>query len=286
MSTLALVLVLTAAFLHAMWNYLLKRSGGGMGFMWLFASFSTLIYAPLALGLVIWQQPHIGFIQIAFIFGSVILHTAYYLLLDKGYRVGDLSLVYPLARGSGPLIAVVAAIFFLGEHPSPLAIAGAIMIGIGVFMLTGDPRKLGQSGALHAVGFALLTGTVIAAYTLWDKVAVSTILIPPLLQDWGTNLGRTLLMIPLAARNTGKIRYAWNNFRKEVIMVAIMGPLSYIMILSAMAFTPVSYVAPSREISILIAALMGSHFLAEGNLGRRMLAATAMVIGVIALALG
>lgn len=284
MSALALVLVLAAALLHAMWNYLLKRSGGGVGFVWLFAAFSTLIYAPLAIGLIIWQKPQIGLIQIAFVFGSVVLHTVYYLLLDKGYRVGDLSLVYPLARGSGPLIAVAAAILFLGEHPSPLAIAGAIMIGTGAFTLTGDPRKLRQSGALHAVGFALLTGTVIAAYTLWDKVAVSTILIPPLLQDWGTNLGRTLLMVPLAARNSGKIRYAWNNFRKEVIMVAIMGPLSYIMILSAMAFTPVSYVAPSREISILIAALMGSHFLAEGHLGRRLTAAAAMVIGVIALA--
>ena len=286
MSTLALVLVLTAAFLHATWNYLLKRSGGGVGFVWLFAAFSTLIYAPLALGLVIWQKPQIGFIQIAFIFGSAVLHTVYFLLLDKGYRVGDLSLVYPLARGSGPLLAVAAAIFFLGERPSPLAVAGAIMIGIGVFMLTGDPRKLRENGALHAVGFALLTGTVIAAYTLWDKVAVSTLLIPPLLQDWGTNLGRTLLLVPLAARNTGKIKNAWNKFRKEIIMVAILCPLSYILILSAMAFTPVSYVAPSREISILIAALMGSHFLAEGNLGRRVLASAAMVIGVIALALG
>ena len=286
MSTLALVLVLAAAFLHAIWNYLLKRSGGGVGFVWLFAALSTLIYAPLALGLVIWQKPQIGFIQIAFIFGSAVLHTVYFLLLDKGYRVGDLSLVYPLARGSGPLLAVVAAILFLGERPSPLAVAGAIMIGIGAFTLTGDPRKLRENGALHAVGFALLTGTVIAAYTLWDKVAVSTLLIPPLLQDWGTNLGRTLLMVPLAARNSGKIKNAWNKFRKEIIMVAILCPLSYILILSAMAFTPVSYVAPSREISILIAALMGSHFLAEGNLGRRLLASAAMVIGVIALAVG
>ena len=286
MSTLALVLVLTAAFLHAMWNYLLKRSGGGVGFVWLFGAFSTLIYAPLALGLVIWLKPQIGFIQIAFIFGSAVLHTVYFLLLDKGYRVGDLSLVYPLARGSGPLLAVIAAILFLGERPSPLAIAGAVMIGFGAFTLTGDPRKLKENGALHAVGFALLTGTVIAAYTLWDKVAVSTLLIPPLLQDWGTNLGRTLLMVPLASRNSGKIRHAWNNYRKEVITVAILCPLSYIMILSAMVFTPVSYVAPAREISILIAAVMGAHFLAEGDLPRRALAATAMVIGVIALALG
>ena len=60
MSTLALALVLAAAFLHAMWNYLLKRSRG-VGFVWLFAAFSTLLYAPLALGLVIWQKPHIGF---------------------------------------------------------------------------------------------------------------------------------------------------------------------------------------------------------------------------------
>ena len=286
MSTLALVLVLAAAFLHAMWNYLLKRTGGGVGFVWLFALCSTLIYAPLAIGLIIWQKPHISFIQIVFICGSVVLHTIYYLLLDKGYRVGDLSLVYPLARGSGPLIAVAGAILFLGERPGPLAISGAIMVGTGAFMLTGDPRKLRGSGALHAVGFALLTGTVIAAYTLWDKTAVSTLLIPPLLQDWGTNLGRTLLMVPLAARNSGKIKNAWNKFRKEVIMVAIMGPMSYIMILSAMAFTPVSYVAPSREISILIAALMGSHFLAEGHLGRRVFASAAMVIGVIALAVG
>lgn len=286
MSTLALALVLAAAFLHATWNYLLKRSGGGVGFVWLFAAFSTLIYAPLALGLIILQKPQIGLIQIAFIFGSAVLHTLYYLLLDKGYRVGDLSLVYPLARGSGPLLAVIAAILFLGERPSPLAIAGAIMIGVGVFALTGDPRKLKENGALHAVGFALLTGTVIAAYTLWDKVAVSALLVPPLLQDWGTNLGRTVLMVPLAARNSGKIKAAWNKYRKEVIMVAIMGPLSYIMILSAMAFTPVSYVAPAREISILIAAVMGSHFLAEGNLSRRLIAASAMVIGVIALALG
>ncbi|HUL41495.1 MAG TPA: DMT family transporter [Burkholderiales bacterium] len=286
MSALALALVLTAAFLHAAWNYLLKRTGGGIGFIWLFALFSTLIYAPLAFGLVIWQKPHLAFIQIAFICGSVILHTVYYLLLDRGYRAGDLSLVYPLARGSGPLLAVAAAILVLGERPSPLAIAGAIMIGIGAFTLTGDPRKLRESGALHAVGFALLTGTFIAAYTLWDKVAVSTLMIPPLLQDWGTNLGRTFMMIPLAARNFGNVKKAWNNFRKEVIMVAIMGPASYILILSAMAFTPVSYVAPSREISIFIAALMGSHFLAEGNLARRLLASAAMVIGVIALAVG
>ncbi|HVS25894.1 MAG TPA: DMT family transporter [Burkholderiales bacterium] len=286
MSALALTLVLAAAFLHAGWNYVLKKSGGGVGFVWLFAACSTLVYAPLAIGLFLIQKPQLGLIQLAFLFGSAGLHTIYYLLLDKGYRAGDLSLVYPLARGSGPLIAIVAAVLLLGERPSGSVLAGAVLIGIGAFLLTGDPRKLKENGALHAVRFALMTGVVIAAYTLWDKFAVSALLIPPLIQDWGTNCGRTLLMLPLARRHSASIRATWKNYRRQVILVAILCPLSYIMILSAMVFTPVSYVAPAREISILIAAVMGAHFLAEGDLPRRALAATAMVIGVIALALG
>ncbi|MGH8752260.1 MAG: EamA family transporter [Burkholderiales bacterium] len=286
MSATALTLVLAAAFLHASWNYLLKKTGGGVGFVWLFACCSTLIYAPLAIVYLLIWQPHIGMVQLAFVSGSAVLHTLYYLLLDKGYRSGDLSLVYPLARGSAPLLVVIAAVIFFGERPSVLALIGAVCIGGGAFLLTGDPRKLKENGALHAVRLALLTGAVIAAYTLWDKYAVSVLLIAPLLQDWGNNCGRTLLMIPLARRHVDSVRSAWKNHRGQIILVAIIGPLSYIMILSALAFTPVSYVAPAREISILIAAVMGAHFLAEGNLARRLLAAAAMVIGVIALALG
>lgn len=112
MSALALTLVLAAVFLHAGWNYLLKKSGCGVGFVWLFAACSTLVYAPLAIGLLLIQKPQLGLIQLAFLFGNADLHTIYYLLLDQDYRAGDLSLVYPLARGSGPLIAIVAAVLF------------------------------------------------------------------------------------------------------------------------------------------------------------------------------
>lgn len=128
MTGLALALVLSAAVVHVSWNYLLKRSSGGNVFIWLFASLSALIYAPLAFGVVWLQKPPFGWLQVGLMFASAALHTGYYLLLDRGYRKGDLSLVYPLARGSGPLITIVCAVLFLHERLTPLAAAGALMV--------------------------------------------------------------------------------------------------------------------------------------------------------------
>jgi drug/metabolite transporter (DMT)-like permease len=286
MTAFALSLVLAAAFIHASWNYFLKRSGGGTLFVWLFATLSALIYAPLAALVIWWQQPEFGWVHFGLMFASAALHTAYYLLLDRGYRSGDLSVVYPLARGTGPLITILCAVLLLQERPTPVAVTGALLIGGGAVALTGDPRKLRQSGNLHAVGFALLTGCMIASYTLVDKIAVAAWLIPPLVQDWAANLGRVLLMTPLALRLRADIRPTWRRAKKEIIAVALLCPLSYILVLTAMVFTPVSYVAPAREVSILVAALMGTQLLAEGDVTRRLAASAAMVAGIICLAAG
>lgn len=286
MTALALALVLAAAFVHASWNYFLKRSGGGTVFVWLFATLSALIYAPLAALVIWWRQPEFGWVHYGLMLASAVLHTAYYLLLDRGYRSGDLSVVYPLARGTGPLITILCAVLLLQERPSAVAVAGALLIGGGAVALTGDPRKLRQSGNLHAVGFALLTGCMIASYTVVDKVAVAAWLIPPLVQDWAANLGRVLLMTPMALRLRGEIVPTWQRAKKEIIAVALLCPLSYILVLTAMVFTPVSYVAPAREISILVAAFMGTQLLAERDASRRLTAAAAMLAGITCLALG
>jgi drug/metabolite transporter (DMT)-like permease len=287
MSSLALALVLVAAFIHATWNYILKRSGGGTVFVWWFATVSALFYAPLAFAIVWWTQPTFGWMHYALMLASAILHTAYYMLLDRGYRSGgDLSLVYPLARGSGPLITVLIAIAFLQERPSAVALVGALAICGGAILLTGNLRKLRERGSLPAVGFALLTGGMIASYTVVDKIAVAAYLVPPLLQDWASNLGRVALMTPMAWQARSEIWPTWRKSRNAIIAVAILCPLSYILVLSAMVFTPVSYIAPAREISILVATVMGARLLAEGEAGRRLTAALIMVAGVICLAVG
>ena len=104
--------------------------------------------------------------------GSAALHTGYFVLLNQGYRSGDLSLVYPLARGTGPLLSSAAAIAFLGERPSLLGLSGALLIIAGVLVLTGNPEQLRRAGARAAMQYALLTGAFIAVYTLWDKQAI------------------------------------------------------------------------------------------------------------------
>lgn len=287
MTTLALSLVLLSAFFHATWNLFAKRSSGGVPFVWLFDVVSVLMYAPLALGFWATQSVRLGWAQLAVILGSSALHLAYFLSLQRGYRVGDLSLVYPLARGTGPLFSVLAAVVLLGERPTLLAAFGAALVVASLFIFAGG-RALLRSGerARQALRFGLVTGAFIAAYTLFDKVAVSTLLIPPLIFNWLGNLGRALLLTPPAVACWSEVRLEWRQHKLEVVMVALLSPLAYILVLSALVFTPVSYVAPAREVSILIGTLLGARFLAEENVRQRLVAATVMVLGVALLALG
>jgi drug/metabolite transporter (DMT)-like permease len=289
MTILALTLVLSAAFLHATWNLLAKYVGSEAGsavFVWLSGSLAVVLYAPLAVAVVVLQEPRLGPTELLFMLGSGVLHLGYFLLLQRGYAVGDLSLVYPLARGTGPLLATAAAIAFFGERPSLLALCGVVLIVAGVFLLTREPKGAQTRRPSSGVAYGLATGVFIAAYTLWDKHAVSALLVPPLLQDWASNLVRALLLTPLAARRRGEVRALWHAHKAAVLGVAVLAPLAYILVLTALAFTPVSYVAPAREVSILIATAMGAQLLVEGDARRRLLAAAAVVAGVVALALG
>jgi uncharacterized membrane protein len=221
-------------------------------------------------------------------FVSGMVHLVYFLLLDRAYRSGgDLSIVYPLARATGPLLTILFAIAVIGERPGPVPLAGAVLIGISALVLTGNPFAWHKSEARKAVGFALLTGFTIAVYTLTDKWSVAAWLVPPLVYDWGCNFFRCLVIVPLTRhRNPGAMAAAWREKRGTVLVIAAASPLSYILVLTAMVFTPVSLVAPAREISILFAALMGAHLLKEGDVTRRAIAAVGMVLGISGLALG
>ena len=221
-------------------------------------------------------------------FASGMIHTAYFLLLDRAYRSGgDLSIVYPLARATGPLLTIAVAVIALGERPGPTAIAGAVLVVASALLLTGNPFAWHKSEARGAVGFALLTGCTISLYTINDKWSVAAWLIPPLVFDWGCNFFRSLVLVPFTQRRwPGAIGEAWRLRRKTVVAIALLSPLSYILVLTAMVFTPVSLVAPAREVSILFAALMGAHFLKEGDLKRRLVAAAGMALGVAGLTAG
>lgn len=280
----ALVLILIAAFVHATWNYLAKRAKGGAVFVWLFSSGSVILYLPLVVGVLILLRPSLGPKEFMFGVGSAALHMGYFVLLQRGYSRGDLSLVYPLARATGPTLATLAAILFFGEQPTALALLGGGCIIVGVFFLTGGTAAARAHHVRHSLLFGLITGVFIASYTLWDSYAVSTLLIPPLVLDYFANLGRAVLLTPYTIKRWPQVMDVWRNHRREVVGVAILSPLSYILILTALTFTPVSYVAPAREVSVLIVVVMGTRLLAEGRLTPRLFAASVIVIGMFILA--
>jgi drug/metabolite transporter (DMT)-like permease len=286
----ALGLVLVAAVCHASWNLVAKRVGGGPAFAWLFTAMSSVLYAPLGIAALVIVHPQLTAAAWIFIVGNGVLHVAYLLTLLRGYRTGDLSVVYPVARGTGPMLASLAAIVLLGERPSALALCGIASIGVGVFSLAGGGRSQtgtqGRRPPLEGVAWGLVTGAVIATYTVWDKHAVAALAVPALFYEWAGGIVRTAGLLPIATRRSGDVRAAWRDHRREALAIAILAPFAYILVLTALVTTPVSYVAPAREVSILIGAMLGASLLGEGDLRRRVPAAAAIVIGVVALAVG
>jgi drug/metabolite transporter (DMT)-like permease len=224
----------------------------------------------------------LGWTAIAFMVVSGALHALYFVLLQRAYATGDLSVVYPLARGTGPLLSATAAIVFLGERPSAVALAGAALIVAAVFSLMGrGPTSLGAGTV-----FAVLTGVAIAGYTLWDKQAVDGHGLDPLTYYWGTNLANLLCITPWILRHRDRLALAWDTSRWRAVVVGLLSPTAYILVLYALVRAPVSYVAPARETSILLATGLGLTVLGEGDARRRAIAAAAIVVGITLLALG
>ena len=289
MPILALALLLSAAIGHASWNYVAKNARNDLAFTFLLVLMSEVVYLPLALGVFLWMRPHIGLETVLWVTVSGSFHIAYYYLLTQGYRVGDLSLVYPLARGTGPALATVGAIIIYGERPGPLALAGTVLVVIGIVVMSWSPSASGGAEIGRSIVFALATGAVIATYTLWDKKGVS--ILTPVLYSYGIDASRVVLMAPLALAtpaSRASVMSAWREpkQRNGAFAIAVLSPAAYILVLVALSIAPVTYVAPAREVSILFGALLGWRLLAESDPQRRMIGAAAIVVGIFALALG
>ncbi len=288
MTLAALVLVLIAAFTHATWNFAAKRSAGGLPFVWVSSTFALALYGVAGLVYWLWRQPVLPDGIWWVVAGSGILKTIYALLLQRAYRHGDFSLVYPLTRGTAPLLATVGAIVFFGERPTPLALAGGGIIIAGVFLLTGGPQmfKTGRAHLRQGIFYGLACATCVGIYTVWDQRAVAHLKLPPILYDGGTQLVLFTILTPFAWQRRDEVAAAWRDHRGKAAIVGLLSPVAYVLILYAMSFTPVSYVAPAREISIVIGAFFGAKLLNESDAPRRLLAAAGMAAGIIALALG
>jgi drug/metabolite transporter (DMT)-like permease len=289
----ALALVVLAGFIHASWNIAAKKADGDVRFVAFTALVLMVFWAPVGVW-VGWQQvPLWGVIEWTLVLASALIHVGYFIVLLRGYRKADLTVVYPLARGSGPLLSSMVAIVFLGEQISALGLAGILGVVGGVFLIAGGPDlwkaahdPLQQARVRTGIFYGASTGLFIASYTVIDGYAVKVALMSPILVDYVGNLLRLVFLLPTLLRERPVVAQMWRKQRRYALIVGIFSPVSYVLVLYAMQVAPLSHVAPAREVSMLFAALLGGHLLGEKDRGPRILGAALIAMGVMALGLG
>jgi len=282
----AVGLVAIAAVCHASWNLITKRTGGGIAFLWLFGITATILMLPVAWIEVAHMDRSLQRQDLIAVLGSGFIHIFYFSLLQNGYRTGDLSVVYPVARGVGPLLAAIISIAVLGDRPGAIAVAGGLALLAGVVGMSG--LTLGKVKLDQSVVLGLLTGVSIACYTLWDRRSVTTLELPPVFYYWASTAAYTMFVTPAVAKTAGPaisgafVRDHW----RPAAAVALLSAASYSLVLTAMTMAPLSYVATLRESSILVATVLGIWLLGESITRRKVIAAGCIVLGVVGLAVG
>ncbi|MEO5685742.1 MAG: EamA family transporter [Burkholderiaceae bacterium] len=288
----ALAMVIVAALLHAFWNIVAKKTDGNKHFVLMGSLLLALFWAPVGLWLGWSAVPHWGAIQWTFVALSGFTHLAYFNVLLKGYRVSDLTVVYPVARGTGPLISSLAAVALMGEAMTLQGAVGVLCVCGGVFIVAGGPALLRAAHdparrlRVHAgLRWGVATGVLIAVYTVMDGYSVKRLLIGPILIDYVGNLVRLPFMLPTLLRDPGGFVDAWRRYKWHAVVLGLVSPMAYVLVLYAVKVAPLSHVAPAREVSMLFAALLGGRLLGEGDRGQRTLGAVLMAGGVALLAL-
>ena len=281
---LALALVLASAGAHATWNLLLKRAHRPEVFVWWLSAFGAAALLPLGIVLALTTElAPVGFWYIA---ATTLLHICYFLCLGRSLARSDLSLVYPIARGFGPGLVPILAVFTLGERVTPPAWAGIAAIVAGIYAMAwwGRLRDLASLPELRrnagGVGYALLTGLWIALYTIVDKRGVSYI--SPFLYLYMMTCGVAIGLLPYIIRNYGlpAIAGEWRASPQSVMAASGLLFLAYGLVLTAMRIADISYVAPAREIGLLFALALGAIVLKERITPGRIAGAVLIVAGL------
>ena len=282
MPILAILLLLISACLHALWNLLLKRSEE----KYIAMGWQVILGGILAFFLLLF----VGFPPRAiwlFVIVSVVLEALYFILLSNAYSDHDFSLVYPIARGTAPAFLVLWSTLFLGEKLNPAGSLGVAMIVLGMVMIgmTDLLQKRGSRLHLRGMLVALAVALIISLYSVIDGAAVKKV--PAFPYGLAIFLYIPFLTTAYILRRYGWKRFAavWNRPRIDLILAAVLGVVAYLLALLAYTFAPLSYSGAIREVSVVIGAFLGWHFLQEKMGGTRLLGSIVIFVGILIIAL-
>jgi drug/metabolite transporter (DMT)-like permease len=276
----AVLLVTLSAALHAWWNYLVKRTGtGDVAVVWLY----SVLQGPVAIGVVAYcaATGELGDAWWAALV-SMVLHTAYAVILQQAYGHSDLSVVYPVSRGAAPLLVLVLSVPVVGR-PSAAELLGIGLVVAGLVVMSGLHR--GGRGQARAVGAGLAVAACIASYTLWDAYAVNTLEVSIVGYLAIANLAQSVVLSGLVRRRRDLPDVA-RRFWRSALLIAVLVPLSYALVLVALAFAPVAVVAATRSLNVVFATLLGMVLLREPRTASTLVGTAGILAGVLTIAAG
>jgi uncharacterized membrane protein len=277
---LAIILVILSGLSHSVWNLFTKKSINKNAFLWFCQWAAILIFLPVVIFEIptIEQVPTSGYFLIL---TSMLLHGAYVLLLAKSYTIGDMSQVYPIMRGTTPLLVPIFGVLLLSETVHWLGWIGILCIVSGI-VLVGDRKNKGLRKIVDkSILLAVLVGIMITSYTIVDKVTLQYI--PAFTLNEATNIGNMLALTYVTIKSQA-IRQEWKVNWKTILLGGLIAPGGYILFLKALEFMPVSQLAPMREIGTVFGTLMGIFILHERQGGSRIVASVLITGGIILLA--
>lgn len=273
------LLVLCAAAMHAAWNAVVKQAADRLVMQAAIIAVSALIALPFALAL-----PFPGLATWGYIVAGVMVHGFYFAFLVKAYEVGDFSHVYPVARGTGPMIVALSAATFLDEALTPLQYAGVALVSLGILSLALTAPGRGGGRALR---YALAVGLAIATYTLIDGLGARSGPAPFSFIAWLLVLSAAPIVgMALWQRGAGSAMASLRREWPAGVGAGIVCCLAYAIVLWGYSQGALATVAALRETSVIFAALIGTVIFGEPFGRRRILAAAVVVAGVAAINLG
>lgn len=281
MSISALGLLFSAAVLHASYHLFYKRSLDKQVFVWWLLLVTVIAYFPLFATNSL-DIPAVGW---ACVLSSSLAEVAYFTSMSKAYRIGDLSVAYPLARGSAPLFITLWATLFLREQLRPLGLMGILLIVAGLYLINArSPKDLWEplrQLANSSSRWSLLTGLCISIYSTIDKIG--TRYVPPFIYIYLVLLVSLLAFTPvmlLSGKRAG-IAVEWRANKTGILFAGVAALLTYYLVLLAMRISYVSYVGAVREVSVVFGALLGSIILHEGYGLVRVFASMLVFLGIL-----
>ncbi len=287
MTSTSLAMVVLAACLHASWNLMSKHTAAaGVVFVFASSTLALVAFAPWALWIVV-QHPIVWTWQVAgCIFLSALINLTYSLCLQRGYQVADLSVVYPIARGTGPLLSSICAYMAFSESPTLTGVSGLIGVitGIGLITTQGNLHAFRRPAGKLGLFWGGATGALIAAYTIIDASAIKMLDLQPVFFFWSSTLLRVAMMAPVVLRDPAQSLRRMQGNWWLAMGVGLLSTLSYALILTVLQMgAPVSIVAPAREMSMMVGTLLGMVILKEHVGPWRLTGCIVLVGGVICL---